>query len=238
MTTASSEPRVYEGDGDHLMTVSQSSERITILPEAPKAEDPSGRIRILWGQQMLPDLLAGRYRAVVCGVNEVDNSHGMIAQLVEMTSTSQWTSKSVTSYAKMFSESVGIHAAHDREPYILKYDLDSLLILALLRPKDREYFTIADLSRGFQTVRNMLSGRRERLPVASVSFLSARSNRLVESEANPIEPSFEAVLSTMYEAGFRGDVYPAPTMWSLGSVGVYSSFPFPEGVTRMREGGH
>lgn len=232
--------RLYCGEGDALMTSSGlagRSEHVTLLPEAPATVDKAGRARILWGQQMLPDLLAGRYRAVVCGVNSEDNSHGIIAQLVDLLNTSQWTAKSVTSYAKMFAEAIGIHAADDREPYILKYDLDSLLILALLRPKGRDCFTLDDISRGFMTINKMLQGRRERLPVASVSFLGARSNRMVMSLTEPREPSFEAVLRAMYSAGFRGDVYPAPGMWGMGHIGVFPSFPFPEGLDRMRAGG-
>lgn len=235
--------RLYENDGDSLMASAISStgtwgaDRVTLLPDAPILVDKPGRIRILWGQQLIPDLLAGRYRAVVCGVNAEDNSHGVIAQIVGLTDTSQWKEKTVTSYARMFSEAVGLHAADDREPYILKYDLDSLLILALLRPKGRDYFTLDDLSRGFRTVVKMLQGRRERLPVASVSFLGARSNRLVESDKSQREPSFESVLRTMYEAGFRGDVYAAPRMWGMGHVGVFASYPFPAGLDRMRSGG-
>jgi len=231
--------KLYEGDGDALMTSPGrlQSEYVTLLPEPPITVDKPGRIRILWGQQMLPDLLAGRFRAVVCSVNAEDNSHGIIAQLVDLTQTSQWTAKSVTSYAKMFSEAISIHAADDREPYVLKYDLDSILILALLRPKGRDFFTLEDLSRGFQTITKMLQGRRERLPVATVSFLGARSNRLIESPSAKTEPSFESVLRTMYESGFRGDVYPAPRMWTMGHIGVFPSYPFPEGLDRMREGG-
>lgn len=229
--------RLYDDDGDALMSSARHAEYITVLPEPPTAVDKSGRIRILWGQQMVPDLLAGRYRAVVCGVNAEDNSHGVIAQLVDLTSTSQWTAKGVTSYARMFSESVAVHAAGDREPYVLKYDLDSLLVLALLRPQSRDHFTLEDLTHGFATVTKMLAGRRERLPVATVSFLGARSNRLATSATDQTEPTFETVLRTMYESGFRGDVYPAPTMWALGPVGVYPSYPFPEGLERMREGG-
>lgn len=231
--------RLYEGDGDALMSAAAvgRGEHVTLLPDAPTTIDKAGRVRILWGQQMLPDLLAGRYRAVVCGVNSEDNSHGIVAQLVDLMQTSQWTAKSVTSYAKMFSEAIGTHASDDREPYILKYDLDSLIIFALLRPKGRNHFTLDDMARGFQTVTKMLQGRRGRLPVASVSFLGARSNRLIQSDKSPIEPSFESVLGTMYAAGFRGDVYPAPQMWGMGDTGVFPSYPFPEGLERMREGG-
>lgn len=239
--------RLYDNDGDTLMASataniggpksSWGADRVTMLPDAPTLVDKAGRIRILWGQQLIPDLLANRYRAVVCGVNSEDNSHGVIAQIVDLAHTSQWSAKTVTSYAKMFSEAIGIHAADDREPYILKYDLDSLLVLAMLRPKGRDYFTLDDLSRGFKTITKMLQGRRERIPVASVSFLNARANRLVESDRAQREPAFESVLRTMYEAGFRGDVYTAPRMWNMGHVGVFPSYPFPAGLDRMREGG-
>jgi hypothetical protein len=40
----------------------------------------------------------------------------------------------------------------------------------------------------------------------------------------------------MYSAGFRGDVYPPPAAWKLGTVGVFPNYPFPEGVSRMSEG--
>lgn len=232
-------PRLYEDDGDRLMSINLAgfADRVTLLPEAPTTVDRSGRIRILWGQQMLPDLLAGRYRAVVCGVNTEDNSHGIIAQLVDLVEASQWTARGVTSFAKMFADSVNIHAAEDREPYILKIDLDSMLILAMLRPKGRDHFTLEDLSRGFKTVTKMLSGRKERLPVATVSFLNARSNRLLESASNQRQPSLEAVLHAMHAAGYRGDVYPPPSMWNLGNVGVFPSYPFPEGLDSMRDGG-
>lgn len=246
MHTQNAPIRLYDHEGDALMAGTASSgpskgswgtDRVTLLPDSPTLVDKAGRIRILWGQQLIPDLLAGRYRAVVCGVNSEDNSHGVIAQIVDLTHTSQWTAKTVTSYARMFSEAIGIHAADDREPYILKYDLDSLLIFAMLRPKGREYFTLDDLSRGFKTIVKMLQGRRERLPIASVSFLNARANRLCESEKAHSEPSFESVLRTMYDAGFRGDVYTAPRMWSMGHVGVFPSYPFPAGLDRMRDGG-
>lgn len=226
----------YDGDADALIRPEQSAEQIHLLPPAGGKLRPGERIRLMWGQDMLRDLLDGHYRAVICGVNDQDNSHGIIAQLVELVQTSQWSAKSVTSFARMFQESVAVHAAHDREPYILKYDLDSVLILALLRPKGRDHFTLEDISRGFVTCNKMLRDRRERLPVASVSFLNARVNRLVGP--NGKEPTFESVLKTMYHAGYRGDVYPAPTMWRLGRVGVFPSYPFPESLDEMREGGH
>lgn len=231
--------RLYEGDIDALVSADLAPERVTLLPGEsgpPRAGVLAAgeRLRILWGQDMLRDVLDGRYRAIVCGVNDTDNSHGIIAQLVELIQTSQWSARSVTSYARMFQDSVAIHAARDREPYVLKYDLDRLLILGILRPKGRDHFTLDDLQRGFATVAKMLGERHDRLPVATVSFLNARANRLLGADGR--EPSFEAVLRTMFNAGFRGDVYTAPLMWKLGHVGVFPSYPFPPGVSRMREG--
>ncbi len=234
--TANDEIRLYDDDGELLMSSEQAVDRVTLLPDDPKRENPHERIRIMWGEDLLRDLIASRYRTVVCAVNTEDNSHGIIAQIVDLVTTSQWKPKAVTSFAKMFSESVAVHAADDREPYILKYDLDSVLLLALLRPKGRDHFTVEDLSRGFKTVTKMLKGRRERLPVATVSFLGAHSNRLVDAKSG-IEPSFETVLRTMFEAGFRGDIYPSPGMWQFGHVGVFPSYPFPAGLDRMRAGG-
>src|ERR1043165_8780568 len=175
--------RLYDDEAELLMGVETFPDRVSLLPAGaigagigPGLE----RVRILWGQDMLRDMLDERYRAVICGGNDADTSHGIVAQLVDLTPASQWTAKGVTSFAKMFQDSVSIHAARDREPYVLKYDLDSLLILALLRPHGRDHFTPEDLSRGFRTVVKMLKERRERLPVASVSFLNARANKLVE----------------------------------------------------------
>lgn len=233
--TAEREIRLYDDEGELLLPSELAADKVTLLPQDPGAE-AAGRVRIMWGQNMLRDILEGRYRAVVCGVNDQDNSHGMVAQLVELTTTSQWSARTVTSYARMFQESVSIHAAADREPYVIKYDLDSILILALLRPKGRDSFTLDDLSRGFTTISKMLRNRRERLPVASVSFLGARSNRLADLDTGA-EPSFESVLRAMYEAGYRGDVYPSPGMWSFGHVGVFPSYPFPASLDRMRAGG-
>lgn len=225
--------RLYEDEGDGLLSSDQFPDRVSLLPGPGGKLRPGERLRIMWGQDLLRDLLDGRYRTVICGVNDADNSHGIIAQLVELVTASQWSSKTVTSYARMFHESAAIHAANDREPYVLKYDLDSLLILALLRPRGRDHLTLEDLSRGFTTVNKMLRDRRERLPVATVSFLNARANRLLDRGR---EPSFEAVLRTMFQAGYRGDVYPSPAMWKFGNVGVFPNYPFPEGVDRMRQG--
>ena len=178
-TKPTSEVRLYEDNAEALLSSEMFPDRVSLLPGDSGKIQAGQRIRIPWGQDMLRDLLDGRYRTVICGVNDADNSHGIIAQLVNLVTTSQWSERSVTSYAKMFQESVSVHAAHDKEPYILKYDLDSLLILAVLKPKGRDFLTLQDLARGFTTITKMLQGRADRRPVCSVSFLGARSNRLV-----------------------------------------------------------
>lgn len=230
--------KLYDGGAESLLSPESFPDRISLLPVAGGRIVPGSRIRVMWGQDMLRDVLDGRYRAVVCGVNDDDNSHGIIAQIVNMVTASQWSPHAVTSFAKMFGESTALHAANDKEPYILKYDLDSVLILALLRPKGRDHFTTADLARGFRTVTKMLQGRGERRPVCSVSFTGARSNRLIAGEGSEpdAEPTFETVLRTMYEAGYRGDVYPSPQLWTRGDVAVFPSYPFGEGLDRMRSG--
>ena len=228
---------LYDDEGDLLLEADKRTDRVILLPSGdPRhaSKDPD-RIRIQWGQHLLADLVAGRYRTAVCAVNDVDNSRGIVGEILELVPTSQWNVQTATAYAKMFHESVAVHAPHDKEPYILKFDLDQLLIMAILRPRDKEHFTLEDLSRGFGTVAKMLAGRRERLPVASVSFLGAKSNALMGP--NDREPSFESVLRTMFEAGFRGDVYPSLAMWELAPTGAFASYPFPESLNVMRSGG-
>ena len=80
----------------------------------------------------------------------------------------------------------------------------------------------------------MLAGRRERWPVASVSFLGAKSNQLLDRDGQ--EPSFESVLRTMFEAGYRGDVYPSFGMWELAPTGAFASYPFPQGLDVTNSG--
>ncbi|MBC24476.1 MAG: hypothetical protein CMJ32_11250 [Phycisphaerae bacterium] len=226
---------IYKDDGDRLMEVTPTSSRVVILPSGDlKKVQEERRIRIQWGQHLLQDLIEGRYRTIICGVNDIDNSHGILGELLQLVPTSQWTLDSVTSYARMFRSAVNVHAAEDREPYILKFDLDRILILGMLRPAERDSFTLEDIHRGFSTISKMLDGRRDRQPCASVSFLGAKSNRLIDH--NGAQPSFEAVLDAMHKGGYSGDVYPAPSMWDLAPTGVFNSYPFPESLDRMREG--
>lgn len=236
MNTSQEPMQLYNDGADDLLNADSFPDRVSLLPAEHGAPQAGSRIRVMWGQELLADVLDGRYRAVVCGVNDQDNSHGVIAQIVSLLTTSQWSSNSVTSYARMFQESIQVHAANDREPYILKYDLDSVLLLAMLRPRGRDYFTVGDMARGFKTISKMLQGRADRRPVCSVSFLGATSNKLVVDDANLQEPSFETVLQTMHDAGYRGDVYPSPKMWSYAHIGVFPSYPYPKGIERMRSG--
>ncbi len=239
--------RMYDGDGDALMGLGGPAGRapsgagamdnITVLPDATEISRSTERIRIQWGQPMLGDILSGRYRTVICGVNAEDNSHGIVAQLAEMIPASQWTAQNITAHAKQFADSVVRLGAAGKEPYVVKFDLEQVEALALLRPHGRDHFTLDDLARGFRQVALMLDGRRERWPVASVSFLGARSNRLIDTSTRE-EPSFEGVLRTMHQAGYRGDVYPSPQMWRLGGTGLYAGYPFPSSLDTMRTGGH
>lgn len=225
--------RIYDGDGDILMTRDQAdvAERILLQPDAlPSREpDPTPRIRILWGQHLLEDLLQGRYRTLVCAVNADDNSRGIIAQIATLLPTSQWDLASVTEHARHFASSGG-------RVKVLKYDMDLVEILAVLRPAEHAHLSIDHLSKAFQIVSQMIHRRPARWPSASVSFLGARANVLVDRDGGN-EPSFETVLRTMYQAGYHGDVYPAPAMWHAGHVGLFARYPFTPALDKMREGG-
>lgn len=228
MNTRLSDCHIYEGPGDDLMGQGDIG-GLTLLPDAPAGQrdaDPVPRIRIMWGQRLIDDLVAGRYRTLVCAVNAGDNSHGFINLLAKRLPTSQWQEPMITEYAR--------HFVQPNRVTVVKYDMDRVEVLALLRPRDREHMTPDDLSAGFRIVSAMLNCRTERMPVASVCFLGARANRLVDSRGH--EPSFETVLHHMYESGYRGDVYPAPWMWE-SAAGVFPRYPFPATVKQMCEGG-
>ena len=221
---------IYEGSGDDLAGQMDMANGLTLLPDAPpndKDPDSTERIRILWGQRLIDDLMCGRYRGLVCAVNAKDNSHGIISLLAEKLPTSQWRESMITEYAR--------HFVQPHNVTVVKFDMDRVKVLGLLRPAEREHMTLRDLAAGFRIVSAMLQQRPDRLPVASVSFLGARANRLLDG--NGREPSFENVLSTMYESGFRGDVYPAPWMWDAAPKGVFPRYPFPESFKHMCDGG-
>lgn len=224
-------PRIYDGDGDTLMEADRQSNRLVIMPVGdPREVDASRkRIRIQWGQFLLNDMLTSKYRTLVCGVNPVDNSRGIINLIAQALPTSQWDNESITKYAKGFAE------LSPDKTLVLKYDMDDVKVFALLRPHNRDVFTLEEFKTGFEKVAQMAEGRRDRMPMASVSFLGAKSNRLVDEHGN--EPSFESVLRTMFEAGYRGDVYPSVRMWELAPTGVFATYPFPDSLKVMRSGG-
>ena len=234
-SSKSKQIKIYKDDGDSLVEASRETQRVVLLPTGdPKQVTERRRIRIQWGQHLLDDMVDDRYRTVICGVNDVDNHAGILGELLQLIPTSQWTLESATSYAKMFRNAVALHSKEDHEPYVLKFDLDRLLIFALLRPANRNHFNLEDIYRGFRTISKMLEGRRDRRPAATVSFLGAKSNSLCKKGGE--EPSLEEVLDAMYQAGFDGDFYPPVQTWDNAPTGVFANFPFPESIDRMRQG--
>jgi hypothetical protein len=209
----------------------QVHDKIVLLPDArpSKAPDRTSKIRLMWGQHLLEDLLAGRYRTLVCAVNDQDNRRGIITQLATLLPTSQWDEQSITAHARLFSQTAR------NAPRVIKFDMDAVEVLAVLRPASRDHLTLEDLSQSIRIVTEMISRRAERLPSASVSFLGARSNRLLDAKGQ--EPSLEGVLKTMYESGYTGDVYPAPSMWEVSPIPVYARYPFPSALETIRHGG-
>jgi hypothetical protein len=206
------------------------ADRIVIVPDAypSKTPDRTRRIRIMWGQHLLDDLVQGRYRTLVCAVNTRDNSSGIISQLAAFTPTSQWDAESITAYAQHFARTG--HKAR-----VLKYDFDTIEVLAVLRPASENALTLAALSSAMRIVVEMLERRPERRPTASVSFLEARVNHLVDEAGR--EPCFEAVLQAMHDAGYSGDIYPSPGLWHAAPTGVYARYPFSESLDERRKGG-
>ncbi len=219
---------MYDGDADQMMSGLDPADCITVLPDAkdPKVADADRRIRIMWGQYLLDDLLHDHYNSLVCAVNAHDNSHGIITQLAELLPTSQWHEDSITRHAK--------HFVQPHHVTVVKYDMDTVEVLALLRPSEHDHLTVDDLAEGFSIVSEMIERKPHRKPCATVSFIGAHANKLVNAQGG--EPSFESVLRTMYEGGFTGDVYPATYMWE-SSAPVFARYPFPESIERMRSGG-
>jgi len=229
-TTRTTTQRIYDGDGDQLMTDQQMQERLIVLPGGmpSKQADPSPHIRVMWGQHLLDDIVAGRYRSFVCAVNAEDNSHGIISKLADMVKTSQWSPESITKHTQKF--------AHRDTVTVIKFDMDTIEVLGLLRPTGREHLTLKDLGHGMSVATEMIRRKPNlRSPAAAVSFLGAHANKLVDEHGQ--EPSFETVLRVMSESGFTGDVYPAPWMWESAPTGVYARYPFPPSLDEMRMGG-
>jgi hypothetical protein len=228
-------PHVYDADGDALMEREhhELGERILLMPDAlpSKVPDSAPRIRILWGQHLLEDLLRGRYRTLVCAVNSEDNSRGIIAQLAALLPTSQWDERSITANAKTFA---GSGPSGGERVKVLKYDMDLVEVLAILRPAHRN-LTVDDLRHAFKIVSEMIARKPGRVPSATVSFLGARANKLVGQDGK--EPSFETVLRAMHEGGYSGDVYPSPQMWHLAKIGLFPRYPFPNTLEQLRRGG-
>jgi hypothetical protein len=224
---------MYNGDGDSLMMQQREdlAPGITLVPDAlpSKVPDAKPRLRIMWGQHLLEDLLVGRYRSLICAVNAQDNSHGIIAQLAALLPTSQWDQRSITEYARSFA------ASGDRVK-VLKFDMDMVEVLGVLRPAGSGHLSLKELSGAMKLVAEMIARKPGRMPSASVSFLGARANALVGPDGQ--EPSFEDVLRSMFEAGYSGDVYPSPAMWELGKMGVFARYPFPPSLEQLRAGGY
>jgi hypothetical protein len=222
-------PAIYRGEGDQLMQ-EDVSDRIVLVPDAypSKTPDRTRRIRIMWGQHLLDDLVQGRYRSLVCAVNTRDNSHGIISQLAAFTPASQWDAESITAYAQHVSRT-------GHKAKVLKYDFDTIEVLAVLRPASESALTLCALSSAMRIVADMLDRRPERRATASVSFLEARANGLVDASGK--EPCFEDVLQVMHEAGYSGDIYPSPGMWHAAPTGVYARYPFSESLDERRKGG-
>lgn len=223
---------VYDGHGDDLMRKSaeDAPDRIILLPDSPPSRDldPTPRLRVMWGQHLLEDLVAGRYRSLVCAVNAEDNSRGIITQLAQLLPTSQWDQNSITVHAAKFQSSAG-------PVRVIKYDMDIVEVLAVLRPGGRPCLNLDDVEMAFRIVSQMIRHHSNRQPSASVSFLDAQANRLIDRNGH--EPSLESVLRTMHTAGYTGDVFPPPSMWRVAPVGVYARYPFPSTLDTVRRGG-
>jgi len=222
-------PAIYNGDGNELMQEG-ATDRIVLVPDSLPAKTPdrTPRMRIMWGQHLLDDLVAGRYRSLICAVNSRDNSHGIISQLAAFLPASQWDAESITAYAQHF-----VRLGHKAK--VLKFDMDTVEVLAILRPASQDALTLADLSAAMPIVVQMLQSKSRRLPSASVSFQEARANHLADESGH--EPSFETILSVMHAAGYCGDVYPSPGLWRAAPTAVFARYPFASSLDQRRSGG-
>jgi len=225
-------PQVYDGDLGNILAGHAEADRITIVPDKELSSKPDAtpRIRIQWGQHLTDDIVARRYGSLACSVNTEDNSRGIIAKLADQLHTSQWDSRTITEHARR-------HAREGRVT-IVKYDMDAIEVLALLRPAGQESLSLDDLHAGFGMIAQMVKTKpQRRLPIASVSFIGSKANKLIDRSTGS-SPTLETVLRTMLDAGFAGDVYPPPAMWRNAPEVVFARYPFPDSINRMRDGGY
>ena len=154
--TSEARPRIYDGDGDALMEADRQANRVIILPsgDPKKATATRERIRVQWGQFLLADMMSRRYRTLICGVNPEDNSRGLISTIGEMIPTSQWDNESITKYARGYAE------LSPDKVLVLKYDMDEVNVLALLRPLNRDAFTLDDLKTGLYNGKQILEPKK------------------------------------------------------------------------------
>src|SRR5687767_15963863 len=100
-------PQMYDGQGDALMEMEHEelADRITIMPDAlpSKTPDETPRARIMWGEPLPEDLLAGRYRSLVCAVDADDNRRRINTQLAAVLPTSQCDEASIALRARAFA---------------------------------------------------------------------------------------------------------------------------------------
>ena len=231
MNDRMSDCHIYEGPGDDLAGQMDGENRIVLMPDAPTLQrepDTVEHIRILWGQRLIDDLVGCRYRSFVCAVNASDNSHGIINLLARRLPSSQWDENMITQHARRFVQ--------PHRVTVVKFDMDPVEVLALLRPSEHDHLSIEDLAAGFRILSAMLRSHPQRMPTASCCFLGARANKLLDPSGH--EPSFERILHVMYDGGFRGDVYPAPWMWESAPTAVFPRYPFPESFKQMCGGGY
>ena len=98
--------RIYDGEGDALFIDASLSDKMILAPEGRAISDADAmpRLRLMWGQYLLDDLVAGRYRSLVCEANTIDNSQGLIGQLTDLLPGCQWSPETITSHAKQFAK--------------------------------------------------------------------------------------------------------------------------------------
>src|SRR5262249_27310418 len=156
MTARLSDYHIYDGAGDDLAGQMDATNGLTLLPDAPPVQrdpDKTERIRILWGQRLIDDLIAGRYRGLVCAVNAKDNSHGIISALAEKLPTSQWRESMITEFAR--------HFVQPHNVTVVKFDMDRVKVLGLRRPAAPEHLPFRGLAPGFRISRALPHQRHQ-----------------------------------------------------------------------------